>query len=88
MHCPLCGFTYDPDSLECSTTCPLAALQGCHLVCCPNCGYQIVDERKSGAAKLLRRWLKAEDEIPPAAEPPAREPDRPLTDGGRRGGRT
>jgi hypothetical protein len=35
----------------------MAAIQGCSLICCPNCGYQMVDESKSAAAKLLRRLL-------------------------------
>ncbi len=55
MHCPLCGFEYDESALTCSTRCPMAAVQGCNLICCPNCGYQMVDERKSGIARLLRR---------------------------------
>ena len=59
MHCPLCGFEFDEKSLACSARCPLAAVQGCSLVCCPNCGYQMVDERKSGLAKLLRRTWQA-----------------------------
>jgi hypothetical protein len=37
----------------------MAAIQGCHLVCCPNCGYQMVDESKSGIARLLRRLLRS-----------------------------
>jgi len=44
--------------MTCASACPMAAVQGCNLVCCPNCGYQMVDERKSGLAQLLRRALK------------------------------
>jgi len=36
----------------------MAAVQGCNLLCCPNCGYQMVDERKSGLAQWLRKALK------------------------------
>ena len=56
MHCPLCGFEYDEKQLACHVACPLAA--GCAILCCPNCGYQMVDEDKSRLAKLLRRWWK------------------------------
>ncbi len=55
MTCPLCGCEFDETDHACTTDCPLAAVQGCNLICCPNCGYQMVDESKSGAAKLLRR---------------------------------
>ncbi len=56
MICPLCGFEYDETALDCHAACPMA--QGCAIVCCPNCGYQSVDESKSALAKLLRRLLK------------------------------
>jgi hypothetical protein len=39
----------------------MASLQGCHLLCCPNCGYQMVDESESFIVKLLRRTLKTPD---------------------------
>jgi hypothetical protein len=58
MLCPLCGHHYDESGMTCGTTCPMAALQGCHLLCCPHCGYQMVDERKSGLAQLIRRVWK------------------------------
>lgn len=58
MHCPLCGFEYDETQLACQASCPMAELQGCAIVCCPNCGYQTVNEEKSGAAKWLKKWLK------------------------------
>ncbi len=63
MICPLCGFEYDETALDCHAACPMA--QGCAIVCCPNCGYQSVDESKSELAKLLRRLLKS---APPAAQ--------------------
>ncbi len=58
IACPLCGYEFDATGLSCVASCPMAALQGCHLVCCPNCGYQMVDERKSGLAQWLRRVWK------------------------------
>jgi hypothetical protein len=45
----------------------MAAVQGCNLLCCPNCGYQMVDERKSGLAQLLRRALKVVNRERPSA---------------------
>jgi hypothetical protein len=59
MICKLCGYEFDESGLDCQSVCPMAALQGCALVCCPNCGYQVVDERKSGLARLLRRVWKS-----------------------------
>jgi len=67
ITCPLCGVEFDELGLSCVGVCPLAAIQGCQLVCCPNCGYQMVDERKSGLAQLLRRVLKAPE--PTQAKP-------------------
>jgi hypothetical protein len=70
MNCPLCGHRFDETALSCQVACPMAAVQGCHLVCCPNCGYQMVDERKSRAVQLLRRMLSvaARDRSAPEAE--------------------
>ena len=69
MNCPLCGFKFDETALTCTAACPMAAVQGCNLLCCPNCGYQMVDERKSGLAQFLRRVLKAvEREQRPAGQ--------------------
>jgi Fe2+ transport system protein FeoA len=47
------------------------------LICCPNCGYQVVDESKSGVVRALRKlWPGAGD--PQAA--PGRDDDAvPLT---------
>jgi hypothetical protein len=56
--CPLCGYEFNETALTCVAICPMAALQGCSLICCPNCGYQMVDERKSKLAQALRRILK------------------------------
>jgi hypothetical protein len=68
MHCPLCGCDFDETDHSCAGKCPMAAIQGCSLICCPNCAYQMVDENKSAAAKLLRRLLH------PPADPDKQEP--------------
>ena len=58
MQCPLCGCDFDETDHSCVSECPMAAIQGCNLICCPNCGYQMVDESKSGIARLLRRLMR------------------------------
>ena len=68
MHCPLCGCEFDETDHSCAGKCPMAAIQGCSLICCPNCAYQMVDESKSAAARLLRRLLHS------PAEPDKKEP--------------
>ncbi len=57
MRCPLCSREFDEQDRSCLSKCPLASVQGCSLICCPHCGYQMVDERKSGIARLLRKLL-------------------------------
>ena len=53
MQCQLCGYEFNPTGMVCHAECPLGS--HCNLVCCPNCGYQVVDESKSTLANLLRR---------------------------------
>ena len=53
MTCALCGYEFNGGTLACYGKCPLAA--GCHLVCCPNCGHQTVDESRSGTVAMLRK---------------------------------
>lgn len=55
MHCPLCGFEFEPDRTGCSTSCPFGS--GCNLVCCPSCGYQGVDESRSRLASWAGRLI-------------------------------
>ena len=54
MQCRLCGSQFDTAGLACHTKCPMGS--HCNLICCPNCGYQMVDESKSWLARLLRQW--------------------------------
>lgn len=54
-QCPLCGFRFDATALTCHTSCPMSS--GCHIICCPNCGYQVPDEnRMSLTGSLKRAW--------------------------------
>lgn len=64
MHCPLCGYEFDETAMSCHSSC--AFNQGCGIICCPNCGYQVADEGKSRLAAALRRMLvrKKATEIP------------------------
>jgi hypothetical protein len=51
VKCGFCGHEFNPDHAQTAcTACPLA--RGCHLVCCPQCGYQMPPEAK------LVRWLR------------------------------
>ena len=53
MRCRLCGYEFDATTMICHAECPLG--RHCNLLCCPNCGYQVVDVSKSVLARLLRR---------------------------------
>lgn len=53
MICRLCGYEFDATAMACHTGCPMGSR--CNLICCPNCGYQVVDESKSRFANFLRR---------------------------------
>ena len=77
MRCRLCGHVFEASALACHASCPLGSR--CSLICCPNCGYQVVDESKSGVVRVMRRiWPGAGD--PQSASPVPRHPDAvPLT---------
>lgn len=58
VQCPLCSFEFLPVGDACHAGCPLAG--HCHMICCPNCGYQMVDATRSRLAGWLRRvWPQA-----------------------------
>lgn len=48
LTCAMCGQGFDPDASPACTACPLHA--GCNLVCCPHCGYETIDTRRSRLA--------------------------------------
>lgn len=54
--CPLCGFRFDPAQMACHSKCPMS--KGCHLLCCPHCGYQVPDEARMGLTSALRSLLE------------------------------
>ncbi len=76
MICPLCGFEYDETQLVCHVACPMAS--GCAIICCPNCGYQMVDEKKSRLAKLLRQLWKPARHLPEGSTITAVQPKENL----------
>jgi Fe2+ transport system protein FeoA len=55
IKCALCGYEFDEQALACHSQCPMSA--GCAILCCPNCGYQVVDESKAWGASLIKRAL-------------------------------
>lgn len=71
MHCPLCGHEFDETQMICHTSCVFH--KRCAIICCPNCGYQVPDERKSHLAEFFRKRFAR------STEPPADSPVRPLT---------
>jgi len=55
MQCPLCGYEFDASQMSCHSSC--AFNQGCAIICCPNCGYQMADERRLRFTGLVREFL-------------------------------
>lgn len=50
LTCPLCGHDFEAGAHAACQACPMH--RGCNLVCCPACGYQMVDARRSLAGRL------------------------------------
>jgi len=50
IECIMCGYQYDPDQHLACQSCPLHS--DCNLVCCPACGYQTVNHRRSFLVRL------------------------------------
>lgn len=61
MRCGLCSYEFDVANMVCHTECPLGS--SCNLICCPNCGYQVVDESRSKLANFIRRIWPASSEV-------------------------
>jgi Fe2+ transport system protein FeoA len=67
IHCPLCGCEFDETQQSCHASCALN--QNCGIICCPNCGYQMTDEKKSRLASGLRRLLARMNRPQPPIRP-------------------
>lgn len=76
LHCQLCGYEFEPDTLTCHTGCPMG--RHCNLVCCPHCGYHSIDESRSRAASWLRRLWPAPPKNGVPSEPRPRPSLLPL----------
>lgn len=55
MRCPLCGLEFEETAMACHSSCMFN--ESCGIICCPNCGYQMPDARKSRLAEGLRLAL-------------------------------
>ena len=53
MKCGLCGYEFDASLMACHARCPMSA--HCAIICCPHCGYQVVDESKARVAGWVQR---------------------------------
>jgi Fe2+ transport system protein FeoA len=51
----MCGHTFDPSLHIACKSCPLN--KGCSLICCPQCGFEMVDIDQSKIVQLLRRFM-------------------------------
>lgn len=69
MRCQLCGFEFDETEMSCHASCALG--KHCAIVCCPNCGYQVVDESKSKLAQALTRAIHRARGRPAGSEAPS-----------------
>jgi hypothetical protein len=49
----MCGHNFDPAGHHACAACPLQP--GCQLVCCPQCGYELVDINKSRLVQIASR---------------------------------
>jgi len=56
LVCGMCGQRFNPDEHSACGSCPLAP--GCQLVCCPTCGFEMVNPQRStlvrGAQKVTQ----------------------------------
>jgi Fe2+ transport system protein FeoA len=81
MRCPLCGNEFDETAMACHSSCVFN--ENCGIICCRNCGYQLVDEQKTRLATSLRRWLShrthSDDHLPPVRPLSAMQPGQSGT---------
>ena len=58
-RCPLCGGEFDASGQGCRPSCPMS--KGCHVVCCPSCGYSFPQESAGLAGRLRQFFQKRSD---------------------------
>lgn len=56
ITCPLCATEFDGEERSACSACPIG--QGCQLVCCPNCGYTMVNPAESKLAGWMTNRLQ------------------------------
>jgi rubredoxin len=61
ITCTMCGHRFDPAVHQTCGSCPLQ--RGCQLVCCPACGFEMVNPERSLLARLAKRWLSPAKDI-------------------------
>jgi Fe2+ transport system protein FeoA len=67
MRCPLCSYEFDEKQMSCHASC--AFNEQCAIICCPNCGYQVVDTTRSKLAQALQRLLSSKGNASDAPAP-------------------
>lgn len=67
-RCGLCGHRFEPAALACHTACPLGS--HCNLICCPKCGYQVVDASRTKVGGLLGRIIRRRPDEAPVPDDP------------------
>ena len=77
IRCGLCGHRFEAGELTCHSGCPLGA--HCNLICCPKCGYQVVDASRTRIGGLLGRLLGREPGGPAPSPAPERRGTIPLS---------
>lgn len=55
IKCPMCGYQFDSSGYLNCQNCPLHG--SCNIVCCPNCGYEMIDLQRSKFAHILSKIL-------------------------------
>jgi len=59
ITCSMCGHVFDPSRHVACQACPLQS--GCQLVCCPACGFEMVNPNRSAAVRWIKRLLQKMD---------------------------
>jgi uncharacterized protein (DUF2225 family) len=67
LTCPLCAHRFDPEEHAACSSCPLQ--RGCSLVCCPACGYSMINPDRSKfitwiSTHLQRERSKEKNDLP------------------------
>jgi Fe2+ transport system protein FeoA len=70
-RCSMCGYVFDSTDQACHAACPLA--RGCRVICCPRCGYSMVDPAQSRITRWVQ-WLGGQRAAPTPAPPAAGVP--------------